>query len=347
MDPAIYGVYDRDAIVRNYFNYCHNAGLECGRPPDATHCEGTSCGLPEQFCPTKAKGSKPIGRCCLRQPDSSMQWTDGVCDGMKPIPVDCVVGDWTAWGDCTALSCEKAGTQTRTRKIIQPMQNKGESCPSLTQSKPCVQPKARFAQYNKGGWCGCYSDFTDGKPLEKNLGEKWKKGDCTWYDSQSAVGDLLIEKDNTCSASDIYTHQIRASHQDTGEACYQFCACNPGVKTVKECQPNQYREDHTNSCITCLPGRVVNDKGDGQGYCSDKTRNTATTDGVTCRPCRNSRCFEFCITGRPLDYCYQSCCTTPKPSQNVEVGIPCDNTTPCDGYCSGTADKVSSCQPEP
>jgi hypothetical protein len=52
-----------------------------------------------------------------------------------PVPINCVVSDWSAWGACTA-TCG-GGIQTRTRTIITPAQNGGAACPVLTETRAC------------------------------------------------------------------------------------------------------------------------------------------------------------------------------------------------------------------
>lgn len=55
--------------------------------------------------------------------------------GTGPCPVDCVVGDWSEWGQCST-GCG-GGTQTRGRSIVTDSQNGGADCPVLTDSAGC------------------------------------------------------------------------------------------------------------------------------------------------------------------------------------------------------------------
>jgi hypothetical protein len=50
-------------------------------------------------------------------------------------PVDCVVSNWSNWGECSA-TCG-GGTQTRTRTIITPPANGGQQCPALSEIQTC------------------------------------------------------------------------------------------------------------------------------------------------------------------------------------------------------------------
>ncbi|XP_002058183.3 uncharacterized protein vex isoform X1 [Drosophila virilis] len=59
------------------------------------------------------------------------------CDDFKDHcgVLDCQVGDWGAWSECDK-SCG-AGMMTRTRQILQAVQNGGKHCPSLLQKRAC------------------------------------------------------------------------------------------------------------------------------------------------------------------------------------------------------------------
>ena len=49
--------------------------------------------------------------------------------------VDCKVGDWKPWGECS-VTCD-GGTKTRTRDVIEQAENGGAMCPSLEETKVC------------------------------------------------------------------------------------------------------------------------------------------------------------------------------------------------------------------
>lgn len=53
------------------------------------------------------------------------------CTG-SPIPVNCVVSDWSAWSECVD------GFQTRTRTVITPASSGGTACPSLSETQACT-----------------------------------------------------------------------------------------------------------------------------------------------------------------------------------------------------------------
>ena len=39
------------------------------------------------------------------------------------FPVDCTVGDWKPWGDCSATFC--GGTKTRAEEVVEEPKNRG------------------------------------------------------------------------------------------------------------------------------------------------------------------------------------------------------------------------------
>ena len=46
------------------------------------------------------------------------------------VPLDCIVGDWTAWS-----KPDQTGTITRIRKQLRPSVNGGEECPNMIENK--------------------------------------------------------------------------------------------------------------------------------------------------------------------------------------------------------------------
>ena len=49
--------------------------------------------------------------------------------------VDCKVGDWKPWDECSA-TCDN-GTKTRSREVVQEPMNGGATCPSLEETETC------------------------------------------------------------------------------------------------------------------------------------------------------------------------------------------------------------------
>ena len=54
---------------------------------------------------------------------------------------DCKVGDWKAWGDCSA-TCG-GGTKTRAREVIREAMDEGKTCPNLEESEVCNTDKCK------------------------------------------------------------------------------------------------------------------------------------------------------------------------------------------------------------
>jgi hypothetical protein len=58
-----------------------------------------------------------------------------VCNEQE-CPIDCTVGEWTAYSACTN-TCGGTGTKTHTRRIGKPAAHGGKACPALTESASC------------------------------------------------------------------------------------------------------------------------------------------------------------------------------------------------------------------
>jgi hypothetical protein len=61
--------------------------------------------------------------------------TRDTCPGLTACPVDCVLSDWGAYGDCSATCGE--GTKTKGREVLTPAANNGAACGTTEQSVPC------------------------------------------------------------------------------------------------------------------------------------------------------------------------------------------------------------------
>jgi hypothetical protein len=61
------------------------------------------------------------------------------CDCCAVLPVDCVLSEWSEWGNCVCeyTDLELTCTQTRTRTIITPASDGGTPCGPLTETRTC------------------------------------------------------------------------------------------------------------------------------------------------------------------------------------------------------------------
>ena len=51
------------------------------------------------------------------------------------MSVDCKVGSWSSWGECSA-TCN-GGTKARTREVVQEPERGGAACPDLEETVVC------------------------------------------------------------------------------------------------------------------------------------------------------------------------------------------------------------------
>lgn len=87
-------------------------------------------------------GSRSRSRTMLVQPQAGgalcpeLQQTEA-CNP-TPCPVDCVLGDWTPWGECSERC--GGGVRLRRRPVLVAAQHGGAACPTpLEESRPCNQ----------------------------------------------------------------------------------------------------------------------------------------------------------------------------------------------------------------
>ena len=68
------------------------------------------------------------------QLDSDGDQVGDVCDD-TPVPVDCLLSEWSEWSDCS-VACG-GGVQFRTRTLLREASNGGMSCGELVEYRPC------------------------------------------------------------------------------------------------------------------------------------------------------------------------------------------------------------------
>lgn len=140
---------------------------------------GGACDQPEitEVCPVVdcAQSTKKYGDCVPKTGKKS--WTrettteprggGKACEaasGEDDCDVDCVVGDWSKWGDCDK-KCG-GGTQTRTRTVKTDKKNNGKACPTLSESQACNTQACIPTVTN------IYTQFNDSNP---------RGHDALWY----------------------------------------------------------------------------------------------------------------------------------------------------------------------
>ncbi len=76
----------------------------------------------------------------------------------EPCGVDCQVGNWSNWSDCTA-SCG-GGIQSRTRSIITQPKGTGKACPTIRETKECNTEQCNVdCQVGEwSNWAACSSN---------------------------------------------------------------------------------------------------------------------------------------------------------------------------------------------
>jgi Spondin-like TSP1 domain len=79
------------------------------------------------------------------------------------LKVDCQVGDWGAWSQCSA-KCG-TGTRTRTRKVVLPQENEGDTCPPLTETETCKDKECEIdcELTDWSDWSACSAKCGPGK----------------------------------------------------------------------------------------------------------------------------------------------------------------------------------------
>jgi hypothetical protein len=85
-------------------------------------------------------------------PGSIANFTRGVLPKC-PEKVDCVVGEWGEWGNCTK-PCD-GGNHTRTRAVLRAADNGGKECPALSEMGACNARTCDCTVSGWGGWGTC------------------------------------------------------------------------------------------------------------------------------------------------------------------------------------------------
>merc|ERR1719498_1768689 len=262
-------------------------------------------------------------------------------------PVDCVVGAWGAFGECS-LSCA-SGSQTRTRSITQP-QSGGKACPQASHVQTC-NALACPVDCVVGGWSAwdeCTHSCDGGSQTRTRSTTEPSFGGVACPDSS----DVRQCNAHACAVDCV---EGEWSHDDTTATCSVSCGSGTYTKTRTLTQPqNGGRECGPSSeVVGCNHGPCpvhcdVNDWADWSA-CShscgvgtqtrQRTIATAPVDGHSCplsepdchrsgshtvtsattcpdlgmtRSCNEHNCAIDCVVGSwsTWSQCTQTCSTS-------------------------------------
>lgn len=145
-----------------------NGGTECGPLTEKKACNTQSCPVDCQVsdwnewssCTASCGGGKQTRSRTILQHNSGGGkecpiLTETQSCNNQLCPVDCKVGEWSAWSACDK-ECG-GGTQFRTRRILQEAANGGEQCPALKETRQCnTQQCAKDCQVSEWSkWSEC------------------------------------------------------------------------------------------------------------------------------------------------------------------------------------------------
>jgi hypothetical protein len=140
------GTKDR---TRSVLTKADHGGNKCGTPSEKANCNEHMCPI-DCVVTAFAKWSVCSKSCAkgmqirYRKISTNVAFGGKKCPNLtekqtcseQACPVDCVVGSWVAWSECSK-SCA-AGTQTRSRKVTTAAAFGGVGCAELSQSQSCT-----------------------------------------------------------------------------------------------------------------------------------------------------------------------------------------------------------------
>ena len=142
--------------------------------------------------------------------------TDTRACNAHPCPVDCVVGNFSAFSPCTK-PCN-SGTRTRTRSVITPSTHGGAACANLVEAQAC----------NTAPCSGTYPAHPCG--VARSVGAT----NCTLDGSAIAAGAQSLAQLECCTGSDAQCAAIKANLS-------AHASCGP---ELGHCQPPKHHAHH-------------------------------------------------------------------------------------------------------
>jgi hypothetical protein len=112
---------------------------DCNTHACPTDCVVSAFGAWGECSTTCADGKRTRTRSVTTEPaDGGAACPDPLEDitdcNLGPCPVDCAVGDWEEWGDCS-VTCGDGGSQQRTRPVTTQEDHGGQACPDLMETR--------------------------------------------------------------------------------------------------------------------------------------------------------------------------------------------------------------------
>ena len=120
-----------DCVMHNWTDYglcstttCGSAGVRY-----STRSVATPAANGGQACPAAADNVRSISCSTTACPTADPSTPDPTT---KPVPVDCMMGNWSDYGQCSVTTCGSTGVQQSTRVVARPAANGGKDCPTDT-----------------------------------------------------------------------------------------------------------------------------------------------------------------------------------------------------------------------
>ncbi|XP_024081370.1 thrombospondin type-1 domain-containing protein 7A-like isoform X2 [Cimex lectularius] len=230
-------------------------------------------------------------------------------------PIDCILGEWTSWGDCSS-QCGP-GMQNRTRKILRKESHGGRPCGNEVETKVC-NTQCDIYEWQAGGWSECRLLPSD-RPKDCGAGDQYRQVRCV--DKRS-----LIEVEEEMCDWATQPLNMKPCHI----ACPGDCVLSPWSEwslCPKDCSGNTQQQRTrsllraaANSGAEC-PRSIETQACQLNMTCF--TYKWAVTNYTSCLPLGGSPCGEGLVT-RTI-YCQRS-----------------DGRPVADSWCTGLVKPVSA-----